>query len=163
MSSWRVRLEPLVRPLLQAHWRRVRGMTLGVRGMAFDDAGRIALVRHTYIAGWHLPGGGVERGETLWQAIAKEMREEAGVKLTARPRLFHVYANERKFRGDHIALFIIRDWQACDPEPGEEIAEIAWFSPDDLPAGTSPATAARIREVTGALDPPDDWSPATPT
>ncbi|WP_421787687.1 NUDIX domain-containing protein [Hyphobacterium sp.] len=158
MSGWRARLEPRIRPLVQAYWRLSRGLTLGVRGLALDEAGRIALVRHTYIAGWHLPGGGVERGETVWQAIAKEMREEAGVAIAARPHLFHVYTNERKFRGDHIALFIVRDWTQCDPEPGQEIAETGWFAPDALPDGTSPATRARIAEALHGAPPADDWS-----
>ena len=42
-----------------------RPMTLGVRALAFDAEGRILLVRHTYIRGWHLPGGGVESGQTM--------------------------------------------------------------------------------------------------
>lgn len=158
MTGWRQRLEPVLRPLMQAHWRRTRGMTLGVRGLAFDSRGQITLVRHTYIAGWHLPGGGVERGETLWQAIAKEMREEAGIALTARPHLFHIYANERVFRGDHIALFIVRDWTPCDPAPGQEIAETGWFAPDAIPADTSPATRERIAEVLDTRPPADLWS-----
>jgi ADP-ribose pyrophosphatase YjhB (NUDIX family) len=38
-------------------------MTLGVRGVATDGEGRVLLVKHTYvIAGWWLPGGGVEQG-----------------------------------------------------------------------------------------------------
>ncbi len=42
-----------------------RGMTLGVRAACFDEQGRIFLVRHTYVPGWYLPGGGVEHGETV--------------------------------------------------------------------------------------------------
>ena len=157
MSDWRLRLEPVLRPLMKAHWRRTRGMTLGVRGLALNASGEVCLVRHTYMAGWHLPGGGVERGETVWQAIAKEMREEAGVAVEGAPSLFHLYSNEAKFRGDHIALFVIRDWQPCAPEPGEEIAEIRWFAPDALPEAVSPATARRIAEVLEDLPPPDHW------
>lgn len=157
MSGWRLSLEPLIRPLLRTWWRTTRGMTLGVRGLALDEAGKLCLVRHTYMAGWHLPGGGVERGETLLQAITKEMREEAGVALTTAPALFHVYSNEAKFRGDHIALYVSRDWSACAPEPGQEIAEIAWFAPDALPEDISPATARRIGEVLTGQTPDDHW------
>ncbi|MEE2526418.1 NUDIX domain-containing protein [Hyphobacterium sp. HN65] len=157
MTGWRIRLEPVIRPLMRLHWRRTRGMTLGVRGLALDSRGRVCLVRHTYMAGWHLPGGGVERGETVWQAIEKEMREEAGVALTGAPDLFHVYSNERKFSGDHIALFVVRDWSACPPEPGQEIAETRWFAPDALPQDISPATARRIDEVLSGAAPEDEW------
>lgn len=38
-----------------------RGATLGVRAACYDGTGRIFLVRHTYLPGWYLPGGGVER------------------------------------------------------------------------------------------------------
>lgn len=157
MSDWRARLEPVIRPVMQAHWRRVRGMTLGVRGLALDGQGRICLIRHTYMTGWYLPGGGVERGETLRETITREMREEAGVKLTAAPQLFQIYANEVKFRGDHVALYVIREWEPCKPEPGQEIAECGWFAPDNLPGGTSPATRLRIREVLNGLDPAEIW------
>ena len=59
-----------------------RGMTLGVRAACFDQQGRVFLVRHTYLPGWHLPGGGVERDETALQALAKEIREEGNLKAT---------------------------------------------------------------------------------
>ena len=45
--------------LLHVYFALSRGMTLGVRAACFDDAGRIFLVRHTYVPGWHMPGGGV--------------------------------------------------------------------------------------------------------
>ena len=65
--------------LLHVYFAASRGMTLGVRAACFDEAGHIFLVRHTYIPGWHLPGGGVERGETAIEALFKEMREEGNL------------------------------------------------------------------------------------
>ena len=61
----------------------IKGMTVGVRAACFDKDGRIFLVRHSYIPGWHMPGGGVERYETVREALAKELREEGNLQLTA--------------------------------------------------------------------------------
>ncbi|RYE35929.1 MAG: NUDIX domain-containing protein, partial [Hyphomicrobiales bacterium] len=73
MSAFRYRL--LTRVLHFAYFF-IKGMTVGVRAACFDRQGRVFLVRHSYIPGWHMPGGGVERYETVGQALEKELREE---------------------------------------------------------------------------------------
>ncbi len=57
---WRRRLQPIAQPLFRLYARTTRSMTLGVRGAVMNDAGEVLLVEHTYMHGWHLPGGGVE-------------------------------------------------------------------------------------------------------
>ena len=54
------RLEPALRRIFHLYWRFNRGMTLGVRAVVLDRDNRVFLVKHSYVAGWHLPGGGVE-------------------------------------------------------------------------------------------------------
>ena len=100
MTTWRTRIEPFTRPLFFAWSRISRGMTLGVRGVAINSAGRVLLVKHTYLHGWWLPGGGVERGQTCEDALIRELREEAGVIVEGRPALISVHSNERFFRGE---------------------------------------------------------------
>jgi ADP-ribose pyrophosphatase YjhB (NUDIX family) len=144
---WRRRIEPFARPFFQAYGRLSRGATLGVRGLALDERGRVLLVEHTYIHGWHLPGGGVERGETAEQAVAKEMMEEAGVAIIGRPRLLSIHDNSRKFPGDHVLFYRIDAWRQAEPTQRGEISQIGFFAPDALPEGTTRATRQRIREA----------------
>jgi 8-oxo-dGTP pyrophosphatase MutT (NUDIX family) len=147
--SLRARFEPLIRPFFQLYARTRRGMTLGVRGMVLDGEGRVLLVRHTYVKGWHMPGGGVERGETAEQALARELVEEAGVRLTAPPLLVSIHSAHAKFKGDHILFYRAGEWEPCPATSRGEIAEIGWFAPDALPDGTTDGTRGRIAEALG--------------
>lgn len=147
MTTWRTRIEPFTRPLFFAWSRMSRGMTLGVRGVTVDAEGRVLLVKHTYLHGWWLPGGGVERGQTCEDALIREMREEAGVIIEGRPTLLSVHANERFFRGDHVLVYRIDRFTLTDRTSHGEIAEIGWFDPQDLPEDTHRATRDRLMEV----------------
>ena len=104
-------LEPTLRRALHLYWRFARAMTLGVRALVVDGEGRIFLVRHSYVSGWHLPGGGVEAGETLTQALARELQEEGNIELTEPPRLFGLFFNDRASRRDHVALYVVRGFR----------------------------------------------------
>jgi ADP-ribose pyrophosphatase YjhB (NUDIX family) len=141
-------LTPLIRRTLHFYWRFSRPATLGACGMVIDGQGRIFLVRHSYVPGWHLPGGGVETGETVGEAVARELVEEGNIRLTGAPQLHGLYFNKRVSRRDHVALFIVRDFiQERPPEPNREIVEHGFFARDALPEDTGRATRARIAEV----------------
>ena len=145
--TWRRIVEPFLRPLMFAGFRLTRGLTLGVRGIVTNDQGEVLLVEHTYLPGWHLPGGGVERRETAELALVREMREEAGVRVLGRPVLLSIHSNEPNHRGDHVLLYRVQAWEPCAPAAQGEIHEIGWFAPDALPETTTAATRRRIAEA----------------
>jgi 8-oxo-dGTP pyrophosphatase MutT (NUDIX family) len=150
-------------PFRQSGWPGLRGrlfhlyfllrrpMTLGVRGLIHDEASNsVFLIRHTYVPGWQFPGGGVELGETMLEALERELFEEGNIALTAPPVLQAVYFNRQASRRDHVALYLIRAFSQSGPKlPDREIAEAAFFPLDDLPEATSPATRRRIGEIFG--------------
>ncbi|MED5550826.1 MAG: NUDIX domain-containing protein [Pseudomonadota bacterium] len=155
--SWRARIEPAVRPVIQSWWRLSRGTTLGVRAIVTDNAARVALVRHTYVDGWYLPGGGVERGEPAEEAMRRELAEEAGVDATGNLQLVGIYNNHRSFPGDHVVLYTVGQWKPCATDHAGEIAEVSWFALDALPAETTPATRRRLQEFSSGARPSHDW------
>jgi 8-oxo-dGTP pyrophosphatase MutT (NUDIX family) len=158
LSAIRHRLEPLLRLLFHTYWRFSRGLTLGVRGLVLDGEGRVFLVKHSYVAGWHLPGGGVEKGETLLGALARELREEGNIELSATPVLHAIYFNRRISSRDHVALYIVRSFQqTAPPQPNHEIVAHGFFSMQNLPSETSPATRARITEVVTGRAASETW------
>ena len=124
----------------------MRAMTLGVRAIVLDEAGNIFLVRHTYLPGWYLPGGGVDRGETAEEAIIRELLEEGGLRCSERPVLHGLYRNGRR---DHVACYVVRrfDVDTEAPKCDREIAKAGFFPVSALPADTTRATRARLREV----------------
>jgi ADP-ribose pyrophosphatase YjhB (NUDIX family) len=140
-----------------ADLRRPR-LSLGVRLVALDGGGRVFLVRHSYLPGWHLPGGAVDPEETLREAAVREAGEEGGLVFQARPELFHVYRSTAGGRRDHIALFVAEGVRQDRPRrPGAEIVASGFYPTDALPEGTTAATRDRLAEVLAGAERGDVW------
>ena len=150
--------EPAIRRFLHTYWRFSRGLTLGVRAVVVDGQGRVFLVRHSYVSGWHLPGGGVEPGETLLNALARELAEEGNIVMAEAPSLHGIFFNSRISRRDHVAVFLVRAFrQDGPPQPNHEIVEHGFFHPDRLPEATTPGTRRRLAEVFHGVPVAERW------
>jgi ADP-ribose pyrophosphatase YjhB (NUDIX family) len=157
-ATLRQRIGRTVTPLYLLFARLSRGMTVGVRGAVLDDANRIFLVKHTYVPGWYLPGGGVDPGETVEAALARELMEEGNIKIIGRPELLGVYLNKEASTRDHVAFFAVRGFEQTGPRPRDrEIAECGFFPLDALPDGATLATHRRVDELAGRRLPDGIW------
>ncbi|CAN7401387.1 MULTISPECIES: NUDIX domain-containing protein [Ensifer] len=148
MRRWYLRV--LMR-LVHGYYALSRGMTIGVRAACFDVEGRVFLVRHSYLPGWHLPGGGLDRDETALEGLLRELREEGNLETTAPPTLVQVYYNRRTSRRDHVVFYRCDGVRQTLPKvPDLEIAASGFFALDALPDDTTPATRRRLGELAGS-------------
>ncbi len=145
MVAWRYRIAGRA---MRLYARVVRPRTFGVRALLTDPAGRVALVRHHYIAGWYLPGGGVDRGESAEAAVRRELREEVGLDAVSIVGVLGAYHNRGEAKDDHVVVFTanVDDPALLVAADVREIAEVGWFALDALPDGTTPATRRRVAE-----------------
>ncbi|WP_407066950.1 NUDIX domain-containing protein [Hohaiivirga grylli] len=151
-------LRKIVKAGLHIFWRFKRGLTLGVRVAVLDDQERIFLIRHTYLPGWYLPGGGVESGETVEEALTRELREEGNIEITGKPLLHGVFFNRHVSKRDHVLIYVVRDFRVIAPKkPDREIAEAGFFPINALPESTTPATRRRLAEILGKIPATSMW------
>ena len=136
-----------------------RPMTLGARALIYDQkAGAVFLIRHTYVPGWQLPGGGVEAGETLLDALQREICEECNITIGARPQLKSMHFNRQASRRDHIAMYLVTDFTVMGTRASDwEIAEARFFPLNALPDRITAASRRRIAEMLGSVPPSPDW------
>jgi len=120
----------------------VDGTGQSVLARVRDANRRLALVRNEWSDGWFLPGGGVEPGETLREAAAREVSEETGLAAEIRTPLVVLdqrYCDERGeewFTSDCVVFDARADGEIAAPETlgvhDDEIRDARWF--DSLPA-----------------------------
>ncbi|MDO9294663.1 NUDIX domain-containing protein [Bradyrhizobium sp.] len=158
LQKLRTTLEPVLRRVFHLYWRFARGMTLGVRAVVLDGDDRVFLVKHSYVSGWHLPGGGVEVGETFREALRRELAEEGRIELAGDPLLHGLFLNSHVSRRDHVAVYVIRQFrQDRLPEANHEIVACGFFDATALPEDTTRGTRLRIAEVLGGREPTATW------
>lgn len=134
----------------------------GVSAVIVDADGRILLQQRTDNGRWGLPGGAVEYGESILEALHREVLEETGLTIDVE-RLVGVYSHP-----DHHQIITYPDGNivhfvstcfACRPAGGtltlgEETSGLAWFAPPTWPPDLMPMHRLRIDDaLAGAAAP----------
>lgn len=140
--------------------RLLGGKTVGVRAIVVNRSGECLLIRHTYREGWHLPGGGVEAGESPEAAAIRELHEEARVAVLGRPKLVGAFLSKYQGVDDYPLVYAVTEFRVDPWSPTLEVSEIGWFAPDRLPTETTPATRRRLAEYLNGLEPEARWRPS---
>lgn len=124
-------------------WFVTRPVTFGVRAIPVTPEGHVVLVRHSYLDGWHLPGGGRRRHEDARLAALRELREEIG--LFGHGAVSHLtdFFHRPDFKRDTVSVFVVEE-VAFRFEPSLEIVAVHAFPPDALPYDTSPGARRSI-------------------
>ncbi len=122
-------------------WLILKPLSFGVRILMVRDQ-NILLVKHIYQDQWFLPGGIIERGETVEDAVRREAAEEVGAILQDLS-LFGVYTNFERGKSDHVVVFLSRDFSLNGHSDGE-IERWDFFDVDALPDDISPGSRKQI-------------------
>jgi 8-oxo-dGTP pyrophosphatase MutT (NUDIX family) len=146
------------RSFFRPYVRLSRGMTLGARILVLDQQDRVLLVKQSYSPHWILPGGGVERGETMLEGGLRELREESGVIAKGEARLHGIFSNHPVFPGDHVACYVLREFEREVWKPDGEIIAAEFFPRTALPEFVNKGSLLRIAEVMEGTAPSPYWS-----
>lgn len=125
-----------------------RPKSLGVRLMLFNKKGEVLLIKHSYRPGYYFPGGGVNKGELLYEAATRELWEETGLQVK-NWELFGVYRYFEESKDD--TIIVLASHTIVDERDLKidelEIIEAGWYHIDALPAGITPHHVLRIQEL----------------
>lgn len=111
---------------------------VAVAGVVVNGDGKLLLVRNSYRGAWEYPGGQVEAGENLTEALQREIREESGIEINV-GELFCISSNTGKYPGHsgvkEVPTKVMLDF-ICTPVGGrertsDETSEVGWFTPEE--------------------------------
>jgi len=107
-------------------------MTLGVRVFVQNSKGEILLVKHSYVPGWHLPGGGVDHGEDVETAARREVYEKTGITDLIGLKFVGLITNKTVSVRDHVAYFQAVTVESLDDKITLEIAGARFVAKSQL-------------------------------
>src|SRR6202162_2545983 len=116
---------------------------IGVFALIFNYEKQILLGHRRDIDWWNLPGGGMESGETVDEAVCREVREETGLEVKVE-RLVGVYSKPQK---QEVVLTFLCQVIDGTLQSTEETRESRYFSPETLPGNTLPKHRQRIEDA----------------
>ncbi|MBB5709762.1 NUDIX domain-containing protein [Sphingomonas xinjiangensis] len=134
--------------LCRALWFFTRPHSQGVQAVVRTPGGNVVLVRLSYRAGWHLPGGGVKRGETPEAAMLRELREEIGLASHTSIRQADRFEHVIDFKRDTVRVFLV-EGAVYRPARSLEIEAVAAFAADALPEGLGSRARRFVERVGG--------------
>jgi len=117
----------------------------GVFATIRDERGCVLLCHRTDCDWWNQPGGGLESGETPWQGVVREVREECGLEVVVE-RLAGVYSWAPE-EDEIIFSFVCRVTDGTLLGTSDEADDARYFSPDAFPPNTFPEHVSRIRDA----------------
>ena len=99
---------------------------------------------------WSVPGGAVEFGETMENALKRELREELGIEIEIiKPLTFTDHIPAPKSTHWVVATFLakVTSGEVINKEP-EKHQQLAWFSPTDIPTNSTSTTISAVKSIT---------------
>lgn len=102
--------------------------------------GKILLQKRADNGTWATHGGGLELGETIYQALERELQEEIGIK-PINPEFLGVYSGEKMYNeypnNDKVYTisfyFVVQNYDGKPEEDNDEVLELKWFDIENLP------------------------------
>ena len=131
-------------------------VAFGTNAIVDDKGGRVLLVRHSYMSGWHLPGGGVGVGEPPAVAVLRELTEEIGLVQSAGPEFLGLFTRKFGWVTNLVALYRVPQAQFA-VVPNFEIREVGWADPASPPDKTAPGARRRLAEFASHAPPSPYW------
>jgi 8-oxo-dGTP diphosphatase len=131
-------------------WKPTLTHAFGAASVIVDDTRRVLLVKHAYgHLNWEVPGGIAESGESLEETARREVREELGVEIVIDALTGAYWEPAWAGVGGHHFVFRARLAEGASPRRADlsEIADLGWFSLEDLPRPISDFTVRRIRDA----------------
>ena len=141
--------------------RGVDYIGVGVGAIIVDDGGRLFLARRGPLAKnerglWEFPGGSVEFGEKLADALKREMREEYGIEIEVRRLLDvadHILPDEGQHWVSPTYVCAITSGEPQILEPGK-CTDIGWFDPAAVPSDLTMITRENLRHYLQRINMP---------